>query len=278
MAEQTPLHDLTLAAGAVLVEEAGFLVPEHYGDPAGEYAQVRNHSGLFDVSHRSKVELTGPEASSFLHNLCSNDIKNLALGAGCEAFLTTNKARVVAHLIVYHLRLEDGGDALWLDLAPGLAEKIIRHLDHYVISEQVELADRTREFAQLHLAGPQAQQVLERALVADVPELAELRHMTRTFGANDTANIRRHSSLGVPGYDIVCLKAGAANIWQLLTRGRRQAGRFTGPAHAGPRGRGPGPGSGLGREHICSGSGPDGAGDLLDQGLLPGPGADRHGP
>src|SRR4051812_8110470 len=133
MAEPSPLHDLTVAAGAVLVEEAGYLVPDHYGDPAREYGQIRNHSGLFDLSHRSKLELTGPEASSFLHNLCSNDINTLALGAGCEAFLTTNKAKVIAHLIVYQVRLHDGRDALWLDLAPGLAEKILQHLDHYVI-------------------------------------------------------------------------------------------------------------------------------------------------
>jgi len=228
MAEQTPLHDLTVKAGAVLVEEGGYLVPDHYGDPAREYEQVRSHCGLFDLSHRAKVELTGSEASAFLHNLCTNDIMNLALGAGCEAFLTTNKAKVVAHMIVYHVRLHDGSDALWLDLAPGLAEKIIQHLDHYVISEQVEFADRTREFAHLHLAGPQATQVLERALVDDVPELDELQHMIRTFGANDTAHVRRHSPLGVPGYDIVCLKARAQNIWKMIQRaGAKPAGLQT---------------------------------------------------
>lgn len=222
MAEQTPLHDLTRQAGAVLVEEAGFLVPDHYGDPAREYAQVRSQAGLFDLSQRGKVELTGAEAGSFLHNLCTNDITNLALGAGCEAFLTTSKARVVAYLIVYHVRLHDGRDALWLDVAPGRAEPIIQHLDHYLISEQVEFADRTREFAHIHLAGPQAMSILESALLDDVPELAELQHMIRTFGANDTTHVRRHSLLGVPGFDIVCLKARAANIWQMLQRAGAQ--------------------------------------------------------
>src|SRR5436305_281087 len=132
MSEQTPLHDLTIKAGAVLVEEAGYLVPDHYGDPAREYDQVRNRCGLFDLSHRTKVELTGSEASPILHNLCTNDINNLALGAGCEAFLPTNKAKVVAYFLVYHVQLHDGRDALWLDLEAGLAEKIIQHLDHYL--------------------------------------------------------------------------------------------------------------------------------------------------
>jgi folate-binding protein YgfZ len=164
----------------------------------------------------------------FLHNLCTNEINNLPVGAGCEAFLTTNKAKVVAHILVYHVQLHDGRPALWLDVPPGQAEPVMKHLDRFVISEQVEFADRTREFAQMHLAGPKARHILERALVDDVPDLDELQHMVRTFGANATASIRKHSPLGVPGYDIVCLKERATPIWQLLTRaGARPAGLQT---------------------------------------------------
>jgi len=225
MAEQSPLHDLSVKAGAALVEDAGWLMPDHYGDPGREYQQVRDGCGLFDLSHRGKVELSGPEASPFLHNLCTNDITELPLGAGCEAFLTTNKARIVAHILVYHLHLFDGRPALWLDVVPGQAEKLIQHLDHYLISEQVEFADRTREFAQMHLVGPRAKEVLEKALVDDVPDLEELQHMMRTFGTADTAHIRRHDPLGLPGYDLVCLRARAENIWRLLTRaGAKPAG------------------------------------------------------
>src|SRR5262245_59932956 len=119
-----------------------------------EYRCAVEEAAIFDQSQRGKVELTGPEAGTFLHNLCTNDIVHLAVGAGCEAFLTNAKARVVAHLRVYHLLLHDGRDALWLDVAGGQAEIVLKHLDHYLISEQVELADRTSEFTQLLLAGP----------------------------------------------------------------------------------------------------------------------------
>jgi tRNA-modifying protein YgfZ len=228
MAEPTPLHDVTEKAGAAFTEDAGWQVPARFGEVAGEYSRVREGAGLFDVSHRGKIELTGTEAAFFLHNLCTNDIKDLPVGAGCEAFLTTNKARIVSHLYVYHLLLHDGRPALWLDVPPGTSEKLIQYLDHYVISEQVEFADRTREFAQMHLAGPLAHTVLEKALLDDVPPLEDLQHMMRTFGANDTCHIRRHDLLGVSGYDIVCLAPRAANVWQMLTRaGASPAGRET---------------------------------------------------
>jgi folate-binding protein YgfZ len=226
MAERTPLHDVAAQAGAAFTEDVGWEVPACFGDPAAEYALAREAAGLFDVSHRGKVELTGPEAAFFLHNVCTNDVKDLPVGAGCEAFLTTNKAKIVSHLYVYHLLLHDCRPALWLDVPPGTSERLIQYLDRYVISEQVEFADRTREFAQMHLAGPRARAVMEKALLDDVPPLEDLQHMMRTFGASDTCHVRRHDPLGVTGYDVVCLAARAPNVWQLLTRaGAAPAGR-----------------------------------------------------
>jgi glycine cleavage system T protein len=218
MPEHSPLHDLTSRAGAQFTEEAGWLMPDRYGDVAAEYRNARERAALFDVSDRSKVELTGPEAVSFLQNLSTNDIASLPVGAGCEIFLTNAQARVVAHALVYRLLLHDDREALWLDAVPGLAEKIIKHLDHYLISEQAEFADRTGQFAQVQLAGPEAKAVLEKALAIEVPDLDELQHMMRTFGTDATCHIRRHSPIGVPGYDITCLAARAPAVWETLTR------------------------------------------------------------
>jgi folate-binding protein YgfZ len=226
MPERTPLYDVTAQAGAVFVDEAGWLVPDHFGDAAAEYRNARDQAALFDLSQYAKVEVTGGDAASFLHNLSTNDVEGLPVGAGCEAFLCTAKARVVAHVLIYHLVLHDGRDAFWLDAVPGAAERIIKHLDHFLISEQVEFADRTREFAHLHLAGPQAKAILEKTLQDDIPDLGDLQHMMRTFGAAGTCHIRRHDALGMPGYDITCLRARAEAVWQLLARsGARPAGR-----------------------------------------------------
>jgi folate-binding protein YgfZ len=219
MPERTPLHDLAAQAGATFVEDAGWLVPGQYGDPAAEYRQAREGAALFDISHRGKGEVTDREAARFLHNLCTNDIVSLPAGSGCEAFFTTNKARAVAHALIYHLP-SPGGDAFWLDVPPGLAGKLLHHLDHYRISEQVEFADRTADFAQLHLAGPRARDVLAAVLAGDLPDLGDLQVVLR-----DTLQVRRHEPLGVPGYDLLCPPAAAVDLWQRLgAAGARPAG------------------------------------------------------
>ncbi len=60
----------------------------------------------------------------------------------------------------------------------------------------------------------------------DVPALEELQHMVRTFGSDATSHVRRHSPLGVPGYDLLCLRGRAETVWQMLLRaGAKPAGR-----------------------------------------------------
>jgi folate-binding protein YgfZ len=187
-------------------------------DPAADYRQAREAAALFDVSDRGKVEVTGADAAAFLHNLTSNDVLGLAPGSGREMFLCTAKAKAVAHGLLYRVRDGDR-EAFWLDLPPGLAEKVVKHLDRFLISEQVELLDRTADFAQFHLAGPQARAVVQKAF-GDVPELAPLQHAARAG-----CTVRRNDALGVPGYDILCPRGEAERVRRaLLDAGVRPAG------------------------------------------------------
>jgi tRNA-modifying protein YgfZ len=210
MAEQTPLRDVTAAAGATFVEEAGWLVPARFDDLLQEYQRARTGSILFDLSHRGKLEVDGPDARSFLHNLSSNDIRNLAAGSECEAFLTTATAKVVAYLRVACLSSDARRAVFQLDLAPGTLDRVRSHLEHYRISEQVEFTDRTRELALVHLAGSHGVDVI-KALPASSP-----------------AMIRRLDRLGLPGLDVLCAADLAPGLWQVLVAaGAAPAGRDT---------------------------------------------------
>jgi folate-binding protein YgfZ len=224
MAARSPLHEPAHTAGAVFVEESGFLIPAHFGDVRTEYDAARTAAVLVDQSSHGKIEVWGADAARFLHNLTTNDILSLTPGAGCEAFLTTAKAKVIAYLLIYHYASPPGFS---LDVAPGAADKVIRHLDRYLISEQVEFANPTATFAQMHLAGPRAAALLEQVLGEGGRLPAEpLHHAPVRFDDSDESWIRRHDALGLAGYDIVCSATQAADIWQrLLQAGARPAGR-----------------------------------------------------
>jgi tRNA-modifying protein YgfZ len=118
---------------------------------------------LFDLSDRPQIELRGSDRQSFLHNFCSNDIKSLQPGRGCEAFVTSIKGRILGHVVV-----SAADSALWLDSVPGAGEGLTAHLDTYLITEDVEIADRTAEIGPLCLVGPaSAAWLRERSVAVD---------------------------------------------------------------------------------------------------------------
>jgi len=188
-------------------------IPNYYGDPQTESRAACDHAALFDLSDRGKIELLGREALFFLNNLCTNDVKNLAVGAGCEAFLCTAKAKVGAHIFASHFP----PDVLLLDFEPGQADKVFNHLNHYLISEQVEITDRTQELGMMHLCGPKAPALLGKGL-EDLPPW----HQRQVNLGSVSCHIRRHDPLGLPGFDLFCPAAEVPEVWQQLATGGAQ--------------------------------------------------------
>ncbi len=181
-----------------------------------DYTAATTTAALFDTSATGKLLLTGPDAPMFLSNLCTNDTKNLPLGGGCEAYFCDARAKVQFAVWIYHVRLSDERHAMWVETTPGRNADLVKYLDRYLISEQVEIEDVTDRFAQFHLAGPAAARVLRQALGESVPDLPEFSHMERTFGGQATCSIRFRTPLGVQGFDLVCLKERGEGVQRLL--------------------------------------------------------------
>jgi folate-binding protein YgfZ len=175
----------------------------HEGPPEG-YRPALEAAALFDVSARGKLTAEGNDAAVFLHNLSSNDVKRLAPHSGCELFFCTATAKVVGYGRAYREPPAGKRERLWLDVGEGHAERLFRHLDRYLISEDVTLIDRTAELAQLHLAGPRAAEVL-RAACDGGPEPPAEPHSFRHLGfPRDLAVTARESRLvGLPGFDLL---------------------------------------------------------------------------
>lgn len=207
--------------GACIQTDAGWVVAAHFGDPDAEYQATRRHAAVFNRSHQGKIHITGPDAPSFLHNLCTNNILDLPLGAGCETYLTTGQAKIIAHGFIHCVPSHDGTKEFLLDTGPGYPTPIIAHLERHLISEQVEVSDQTNEWAQLHVAGPQAAAILGKALDKDVAQLKELQHVTL---GSYLEIVCHHSPLGVPGYDVFAYGDALSYYRAILEAGAQRAG------------------------------------------------------
>ena len=92
--------DFHRSNGAVFVERDGWLMPAHFGDPAGEYATARSAAGFVDLSRRGLLQFTGPDRLSFLQGMLSNDLRALQPFTGQYATILTQQGKVVADVRV----------------------------------------------------------------------------------------------------------------------------------------------------------------------------------
>ncbi|MCE9606909.1 MAG: hypothetical protein K8U03_18655 [Planctomycetia bacterium] len=165
--------------------------------------------GTVDFSTRGKIELTGADRAVFLHNLCTNDIKNLAAGTGCEAFLLDAKGHIQFYVFVHNtgerLLLEEIGAP-----AVEVGARLRKHLDKYLIREKVTITDRTNDWAELLIAGANAAEIVGRALAVALPTATLGNTLIPAFG--DGAFVARSAQAPEPNYTIFCPREAAADL------------------------------------------------------------------
>ncbi|HYL37844.1 MAG TPA: glycine cleavage T C-terminal barrel domain-containing protein [Bryobacteraceae bacterium] len=122
------------------------------------YDALRNHAAWLDLSARGKIKLTGEDRGRLLHAMTTNHIQQLTPGTGCYAFFLNDKGRILADANILCRP-----DHVLLDIEPEVREKLYRHLDHYIIADDVTLEDLTEALATIAVEGPESSRVLERA-------------------------------------------------------------------------------------------------------------------
>src|SRR5271155_1927399 len=101
--KRTPLFECHQAAGAKLVEFAGWEMPIQYEGVIPEHMAVREACGIFDVSHMGQIETSGPGALGLLQRLLSNDVAKIAPGGAQYSVLCREDGGVLDDLFTYRL-------------------------------------------------------------------------------------------------------------------------------------------------------------------------------
>ncbi|MBI4734775.1 MAG: aminomethyl transferase family protein [candidate division NC10 bacterium] len=210
MAMLSPFAEQEKARGAVLAERFGVLVPEHYGDPAGEYEAVRKGVGLVDMSWRGVIELTGTDRIRWLNGQITNDVKDLKAGEGTLAAVLNVKGHILADLAVYGL-----SDSVWIDLSRDRAQIVRDAFDRYIVADDVVAENASDRYAHLMVVGPEAQPFMVEAAGAGMADLPAWHHAQASLGSSP-ARIIASRWLGMPGHDVIVPAAAAGEVWEAL--------------------------------------------------------------
>jgi folate-binding protein YgfZ len=173
------------------------------------YRRTLEESALFDLSGHGLIGVTGKDAAQFLHNLCTNEVVKLPVGRASESFLTTAQAKVVDH--VWILNVSGDEPTYYVDVGENEGTRVYKHLDSYIISEQLELQNLTEQFAHFHFAGPQSCHLLNEIASRDLGLLQDLEAIEV---ARDAHRLRlwRRNRLGVIGFDLLW-PAKETDVW-----------------------------------------------------------------
>lgn len=102
MLAHTPLYANHLALNAHMVDFHGWRMPLHYGSQLEEHHAVRQHAGLFDVSHMTIVDILGAGGRQFLKRLLVSDIDRLThKGKALYTCMCNEHGGIIDDLIVY---------------------------------------------------------------------------------------------------------------------------------------------------------------------------------
>ena len=167
------------------------------------YTALRSGAAVLDLSARGRIVARGRDRARLLHNLTSNEVKKLAPGAACYAFLLSPQGRIQADLYLLSFP-----EHFLIDVEPELPEKVMAHIKRYIIADQVELEDVTASTACIGIEGPAAAATLSQ-IGAPVPE----NYAHAAWGDSTVAGI---TETGQPGARIYCAAAEGEKIMAKL--------------------------------------------------------------
>lgn len=100
MLKRTPFYDFHVAAGAKLVDFAGWEMPIVYRGIIEEHEQTRNSGSMFDVSHMGRLQFTGPDATRFLNHVLTRNVAEQKVGQSRYSLVCNEAGGVMDDIIV----------------------------------------------------------------------------------------------------------------------------------------------------------------------------------
>jgi aminomethyltransferase len=221
MGQRTALYDAHLAASAKIVDFGGWDMPIHYGSQIQEHNVVREDAGMFDVSHMTVVDITGPDATAYLQYLLANDVAKLKEeGKALYSGMLNEKGGVIDDLIVYRANAL-GGYRVVVNCAT--REKDLAWMNKQIAKFDAQLTEHP-QLAMIAVQGPEA---IEKAKQAATPEQAAIIEQLSIFQGLPCGDwfIGRTGYTGEDGLEVMIPEDQAVAFWDaLLNVGVKPAG------------------------------------------------------
>ncbi len=203
---RTPLESEHRRLGAKLAPFAGWQMPIEYEGALAEHRSVRDHVGLFDLTHLGKVEVVGPGALGMLQRLVTNDLSRAGVGDALYNLVLNEGGGVIEDLIVYRL----GEERFFVVPNASNAPRVLRMLEEEEAEGPLHLMYH-QDWCFLAVQGPESTKVMA-GLFPDATELAFMQCYEAEYHRRPVI-VTRSGYTGEIGFELFTYQDVAEELW-----------------------------------------------------------------
>ncbi|WP_333681219.1 glycine cleavage system aminomethyltransferase GcvT [Prevotella pectinovora] len=210
--KRTCLYDKHVKQGALISPFGGFDMPIQYSTIIDEHQAVRTDCGVFDVSHMGEVTVKGADAERYVQHIFTNDVSKIEAGQILYGMMLYDNGGTVDDLLVYKMAEND----FFLVINAANIDKDWEWMQKQAEGFDIELLNRSEDYGQIAVQGPNAETVVEEVLGIACKELTF--YTVKTIG---DVIVSRTGYTGEDGFEIYASHNYICDCWDKLMESGR---------------------------------------------------------
>ena len=210
--KRTCLYDKHVKQGALISPFGGFDMPIQYSTIIDEHQAVRTDCGVFDVSHMGEVTVKGADAERYVQHIFTNDVSKIDAGQILYGMMLYDNGGTVDDLLVYKMAEND----FFLVVNAANIDKDWEWMQKQSEGFDIELLNRSEDYGQIAVQGPNAETVVEEVLGIACKELTF--YTVKTIG---DVIVSRTGYTGEDGFEIYASHNYICDCWDKLMESGR---------------------------------------------------------
>lgn len=166
-----------------------------------DYDALVRGAGVYRLAGRVVVRAVGDDRVSFLHGMCSGDVRGASPGTVLPALFLTEHAHLIADFFAWLTE-----DAILIEIDSRLWARAREHLERLLVADDVEF-EESPPLAVIDVEGPRAADAIRAVAGNQAASLGEWRHLR--VGDLEIGNVPR---LRAPAFAVLVPSANAGQV------------------------------------------------------------------
>jgi len=197
--------------GAKMIEFAGYNMPIQYSGVIDEHNTVRNHVGIFDVSHMGEIFIKGKEAILLLQYITSNDVSQLYPGKAQYTYIPNREGGIIDDCLLYMI-----SEFEYMLVVNASNIKKVKEWIKQNNNFNCSIDDKSEDYCLLAVQGPKSLDLLQMLTEEKLEDINYYHFKIGRISQIKNIIISRTGYTGEIGFELYVKRADVKNLWDSI--------------------------------------------------------------